>query len=272
MWRKRGRWMGWLNRGRLKTVPALLCLLGLLLAACEAAPLATIAPTQTLILAPDTATPPPTPPPPTPPPLSAPGEVGATPSPTPLSIPAAAQPLVEDVVADLAARLNVETGALQLMLFETASWTTIDLGCGDDPMGSSELRTRGYRIVLSYAGAPYEYHTDETSRIRLCPAGSAAAASDLLLTDPIAAELVSLAQRQLATLLDISARRVELVAITPYAWAETSLGCPLPEQTYSARHIDGYRIVVRAGGSDYIFHSDFDRVVLCDPANEVLPE
>lgn len=253
-----GWWGGWLL---------------LLLVACMPTAPSTPAPTRILIPAAATLTPTPTQPAPTPPPLAAPDDLGGGATPTAvLTIPAGAQPLLDAVVDDLARRLDIETGAVQLLAFETATWAAIDLGCGDDPMGASDRRVGGYRIVLLVEGVPYEYHTDETSRIRLCPTGSIAAANDLLLTDPIAAELVGLAGRQLAALLDISARRVELVEIVPYTWADTSLGCPLPEQTYSERQIDGYRILMRAGTDEYIFHADFDSVVLCDPANEQLPE
>jgi hypothetical protein len=36
--------------------------------------------------------------------------------------------------------------------------------------------------------------------------------------------------------------------------------------------VDGYRIALSAGDNEYIFHTDFDRALPCDAANEQLPE
>jgi hypothetical protein len=93
----------------------------------------------------------------------------------------------------------------------------------------------------------------------------------LIDVDPIAAELVGIAQRVVAQDLDLPTRRVQLVDVQPYAWTDSSLDCPAPGQTYTAIQTNGYRIVVRAGDAEYIFHTDFDRVLRCDPDNEQLP-
>jgi hypothetical protein len=93
----------------------------------------------------------------------------------------------------------------------------------------------------------------------------------LIEVDPIAAELVSIAQRLVAQDLDLPTRRVRLVELQPYVWSDSSLGCPLPGQRYVAIVINGYRIVVSAGDENYIFHTDFDRVIPCDSDNEQLP-
>jgi len=94
---------------------------------------------------------------------------------------------------------------------------------------------------------------------------------DLLTQDPIAAELVALAQRRVAEELDLPTRRIQVVEVKLYVWPDVSLGCPLPGETYEAAQIDGYRIVLQAGDVVYLFHTDVDRVVSCDAANEQLP-
>jgi hypothetical protein len=90
--------------------------------------------------------------------------------------------------------------------------------------------------------------------------------------DPVAADLVRLAQRRLGDDLDMPTRRIRVIEVRPVRWLESSLGCPLPDQTYTTLEIDGYRIVLAAGDTEYIFHTDFDRVMPCDPENEQLPE
>lgn len=93
----------------------------------------------------------------------------------------------------------------------------------------------------------------------------------LIEIDPIAAELVGIAQRLVAQELDLPTRRVRFVEAEPYTWTDSSLGCPMPGQTYTGIQINGYRIVVSVGDDEYIFHTDFDRVLPCDPENEQLP-
>lgn len=98
-----------------------------------------------------------------------------------------------------------------------------------------------------------------------------ASLDDLLATDPIAAELVALAQRLVADQLDLPVRRVRLVDVQPITWDDTSLGCPTPGQTYEAAAVDGYRIVLTTGDEFHLYHTDFDRVILCTAENERLP-
>ncbi len=90
--------------------------------------------------------------------------------------------------------------------------------------------------------------------------------------DPVAAELVNLARRRVADDLGLATRRVRLIEVTAYTWPDTSLGCPLRGETYSVLEVDGYRVVLEAADNQYIFHTDVDRAVPCDPANEQLPE
>ncbi|MEZ4667348.1 MAG: hypothetical protein R3E39_05430 [Anaerolineae bacterium] len=90
-------------------------------------------------------------------------------------------------------------------------------------------------------------------------------------SDAVAGELVALAQRRVAQDLNLPTRRVRIVAVEAYVWPDISLGCPEPDQNYVLGDIDGYRILLEVGDVQYIFHTDFDRVVPCKPENEKLP-
>lgn len=107
------------------------------------------------------------------------------------------------------------------------------------------------------------------------PAVSDASVTDSVnqsLSDPVAAELVGLAQRRVAESLSLPVRRIELVEVKSYTWVDISLGCPKPDETYPKQEVDGYRIVLSANNQQFIFHTDFDRVVTCDPEREKLPD
>lgn len=105
------------------------------------------------------------------------------------------------------------------------------------------------------------------------PTGAAASLSGdaLVAQDPVAGELVGIAQRQVASERDLPLNRIFLVDVRPVVWTDSTLNCPLPNSERVEQAIDGYRIVVQAGDQEYLFHTDFDRVVPCDPANEALP-
>jgi hypothetical protein len=40
---------------------------------------------------------------------------------------------------------------------------------------------------------------------------------------------------------------------------------------YAPVLVDGYRIVLTTGEQFHLFHTDFDRIIPCDPDNEQLP-
>jgi hypothetical protein len=248
----------------------------LVVAACSARTAPTPLPTLTLI--PATATNTPTPVTPTATPAILPGPADfITPSPDGnVLIPAIAQSLIDRALDDLAEKRSVDADSIQLVQLESAVWTTVDLGCGDQTQEvDGSLEIEGFRIVLASEGENYEYHTDNRSSIRLCAQIGTIFGStqDLLLeTDPVAVGLVSLAQRRLSAELDLPTRRIQVVDIRAYEWTDSSLGCPLPGQTYTPVLIEGYRIVMSAGDVEYIFHSDSDQLIACDAENERLPE
>ncbi len=105
-------------------------------------------------------------------------------------------------------------------------------------------------------------------------ASSSDLTGDALVTqDAVAAALVSLAQRIVGDQTDLPTRRIRVVDVRAAVWTDSALNCPLPDSSdITSLKTDGYRIVLQAGDQEYIFHTDFDRVVPCDPANEQLPE
>ncbi len=94
----------------------------------------------------------------------------------------------------------------------------------------------------------------------------------LIAEDPVAAELVGIAQRIVAADLDLPIRRVFLSDVRPVVWTDSTLNCPQANSEIVAVTSDGYRIVLEVGDQEFLFHTDFDRVIPCDPDNEQLPE
>ena len=184
-------------------------------------------------------------------------------------IPAGAQALVIAARQDLASSLNVAAEQVELDSLETVTWPDAVLGCED---GTAADETPGYRILLRSGAALYEYHADEQGSVRQCGDAPDAEATLALNADPMAAELVMMAQQRVAAELDLSTRRIHVDSVEPMRWTDTSLNCPTPDITYEPAHIEGYRLVLSAGDQQYVFHSDFERLILCAPGQEQLPE
>jgi len=255
-------------RGAISVVGALL-----LLAGC-AAPPETALPTQPLVPSTATATPAPLTATATQPPLPGPAEVLAADAPV-VVIPARAQALVGLVMADLARTLGIATDAILLQSVETVVWPDVGLGCTEEVTAEEqpgETGVEGYRIILEYQGRVYDYHTDASLRFRLCEGERAdAVQGEPIILDPILNALIDLARRDLAERLDLPQRRVFLVDVTLYEWPDTSLGCPLAGQDILPDPTMGYRIVLRVGQQNYIYHSNTIRIFQCPPEAEVLP-
>lgn len=222
-----------------------------MLAACAPAPTPTAAPTQTLI----------------PPTATALGPDVVTPSPTPeVLIPADAQALVSLAVQDLAASLDVAPDAVLVGALEPAAWANAD-GCE-----AATAEPDGYRIVLHVDGDTYAYRAGANDVVAPCDDSLDAGSTPTAAADPLAAELLLMAQQRLADDLDLSTRRIRVVNLTPVTWTDTSLNCPSPDTAYEPGEIPGYRLVLAAGEQEYIFHADFERLILCPPGQETLPE
>lgn len=278
MWRASSASQAKTSKPRIRFIWGILALL-LIGTGCSGAAAPTQLPTLTLIPATATHTPTPLTPTPTRPVLPGPGDL-VTASPTPVSetfiIPQEAIMPVERALADLAGRLEIEVNVIDVIRVEAAVWSGADLGCSAaTPISPPASEIMGFRVVLSAHGAMYEYHTNRRTSVRLCPANvHAAGRSEALLleTDPVAAQLIALAQRRLAAELDLPEARIRIVSVTPYTWIDSSLGCPDPGQTYRPVMIEGYRIEATAGDRVYIFHTDSERLNPCAPGRERLPE
>ena len=67
-------------------------------------------------------------------------------------------------------------------------------------------------------------------------------------------EIVRAARLDLAGRLDISVDEIAVVSVTEVTWRDGSIGCPRPDMAYKQVLVNGSRIVLRAGGTDYHYH------------------
>lgn len=172
--------------------------------------------------------------------------------------------LLRRTSADLVTQFGFVDDSIELLKIDSVIWGDIPT-CRQREVSSIAEGVVGHRVWLLVADAVYEYHTDEDTVI-LCHTVPALETEPeiLMLVDPIAEESVFIAQSRIASELDISTRRVNLIDLELQEWIDSSLGCPLEGQVYAPATTFGYRIVLEAGGNIYIFHATFDRVIRCE--------
>ncbi|MFQ5886210.1 MAG: hypothetical protein ACE5II_03135 [Anaerolineae bacterium] len=77
-------------------------------------------------------------------------------------------------------------------------------------------------------------------------------------------KLVDLAKGNLARRLGVGVKEVTLVSAEAVEWPDASLGNPQPGMVYAQVIIPGYKIILSAGGQEYEYHSDQERVILVE--------
>jgi len=75
---------------------------------------------------------------------------------------------VDQAVADLAGRLDVDAGAITIVAQEAVTWPDGSLGCPQPGMGYTQALVDGTRILLEVDGQTYSYHAAGTDVPFLC--------------------------------------------------------------------------------------------------------
>ena len=223
------------------------------LAACVAAPQALPTPTMVSAM-------------PTPLPVASP-QPGPAPttslnkvSPNPTARPALLKsPALDQARADLALRLNVAPDQIEVVSV-VASEQPLQSSC--QPVGAPGVTipafVMGQDITLVYGGQTYVYRT-QGGRLMLCEGTTSAPGW------PTEADIsVRAAVNDLASRRKLAPDSVQVVSVMAEDWRDTSLGCPQPGMYYAQIIVQGYRIVLSAGGQQVEYHSDRrGRVVTC---------
>lgn len=94
---------------------------------------------------------------------------------------------------------------------------------------------------------------------------------------PQATRAVSWSQADLAERLKVGLNQVSVLSVESVEWRDSSLGCPESGRVYLQVITPGYRIILRADGRQFEYHSarGRDRAILCDtgsPGEQHLPE
>lgn len=79
-----------------------------------------------------------------------------------------AEPVVEQAKEDMANRKGIDKEQIAVVEVKAVNWPDTSLGCPEPGMVYAQVITPGYRILLSYNGQIYEYHSDQGDRLVCC--------------------------------------------------------------------------------------------------------
>ena len=176
--------------------------------------------------------------------------------PTPTPCPIKPKAAVDKAKEDLASRLKVEPEEIEVVSVVQGEFPLPNLGCpGEEPLVAPPALVMGYEIVLKVRGKEYRYRSFHNLVIPCFGEGA---------LSPSARKLVELARQDLAGKLSLNPEAIELVKAEKVLWRDSSLGCPEPNKVYLQVITPGYRIVLRAQGKTFEYHTDNKRVVLCE--------
>jgi hypothetical protein len=63
---------------------------------------------------------------------------------------------------------------------------------------------------------------------------------------------------------------VSVIRAEPRTWGDSSLGCPRPGMYYTQVQVDGYQVIVSAGGTEYDYRAGAGRFLVCEGARPSL--
>ncbi len=196
-------------------------------------------------------------------PLIAPTGEQATPSSpeaAPTSNPSAPLQLAVDL---LAAELGISPEGIEVISALPVQWNDASLGCPQPDQAYPPVITPGYLITLSVAGETYNVHTDLSGLAVVCEADQDPIGSGTV-PDPIVAEFIAQARADLAHRLNVPVDQVVLVRSEAVDWPDSSLGCAQPGEEVVQAVTAGYRIVLAVGEAFYEYHTDQQRMILCE--------
>lgn len=107
--------------------------------------------------------------------------------------------------------------------------------------------------LLVACGAPDRSPSSEETAVDPSPSTPSSSPSSSSSSAPTG--VVGQAVDDLATTLGVAAGEVEVVSVEEVTWRDGSRGCAEPGMSYTQALVDGSRIILRAGGRTYEYHS-----------------
>lgn len=77
-------------------------------------------------------------------------------------------PPIQAAIADLAGRLDVPSGDIEVVAVSEVTWSDGSLGCPQPGVNYTQALANGQRVVLAAGGRTYEYHSGPNRPLFYC--------------------------------------------------------------------------------------------------------
>jgi len=158
---------------------------------------------------------------------------------------------VQSAVDRLARRLGIAAQHVEVVSAEQVAWPTSALGVERRGRMALQVITPGYRVVLKAQGKQFEYHTDSGRRVVLARI-EAGPSPDKVSGGP-GGDAAQRLRQDLADRLKLTVDKVQVVAMVPTAFPDTSLGLSRPGEAYAMMITNGHVAILSAGHARYLY-------------------
>lgn len=133
------------------------------------------------------------------------------------------------------------------VMLAIAAFTMLSAACTNDGDASNEApaSVEDRRAIM-------EKETKDTSP-RRAPSNEAETVQG---SGEVPPQLLAIFQDDLARRALVKHDTITVVSSTEQQWSDGAMGCPQPGMMYTQMIVPGYRVVLRAGGDKYSYHSD----------------
>lgn len=177
---------------------------------------------------------------------------------------------VDTARAALAKALYVQPDTLPVLSIEQRSWPNSGLGCASPDTATIRIPRKGYAIRLATPDGVRTVHVSGRSS-RICDpklnAGSELPQqAEAMETLPPSYDLKAVVERSredLARRLKQPLNSVRLVSFAAATWPDNTMDCAVPYEQTRKKTVKGYRIQLRQGERNYIYHTDLVRTRAC---------
>lgn len=166
-------------------------------------------------------------------------------------------------ISALAEELGIPESAVAFVSIVPAEWSDLSLGCPQPGRSYPQVITPGFVVALSANGLGYEVHTDTVGTSVVCIADEGASSAD-----PIVQEFIDAAKVDLSQMLVIEPELIAVVRSEAVDWTDASLGCAAEGRIYDQVITSGYRIILAVEETRYEYHTDSQRIFLCETPSQ----
>lgn len=174
-----------------------------------------------------------------------PAETAPAPTPVLSELPPAAQA----ALTALAGLLEVDSAAIAVQSVQPSRWPDACLGLGGPDEICAQQVVDGYQVELQAVGALFTYRTDASgANLRMVFPPAADAQPAVLAAQAVLAGQLGLGDLNLAS----------VVQALPVYWRNACLGTDSPGMACAEGITPGFRILLEAQGTRYVFHASQD--------------